>query len=282
LRTPAALVLGLALGVALLAAWPPVQADDPKPAAAPTEVELELLKSLHIAVEVQLNDAGPFRMIFDLGSPVMLVSGRAAAEAGLISQESAKKPAFFGMRGEGKVKKYAMGDLVVDDVPVMIMDHPTLKEAAKFLGPIDGIVGYPLFARYKFSIDYPASKMTFTPSDYQPQDVMQQMMGRLFAGASRDKKKLVSPTGLWGITVEKSPDDEEPGVTISHVYATGPADAAGLKPGDRILTIDGRWTDSVADTLHAASLVKTGAASKVLMRRGDAQTQIELQPTMGL
>lgn len=273
--------IGMLAVAAYLVARVPARADDPKPAEEPKTVEFELLKSLHMAVDVKLNDAGPFRMIFDLGSPVMLVSGKAASEAGLISKEAAKRPAFFGMRGEGKLKKLEMGELTADDVPVMIMDHPTLKAAAEFLGPIDGIVGYPLFARYRFTIDYPAAKMTFTPGDYKPQNVMQQMMGRMFANPSAAKKR-VSPSGLWGIQLEKPADDSEPGVVISHVFPTSAADTAGLKPGDRLLTIDGRWADNVPDAIDAVALAKAGEPINVVVSRDDKRMEFDVRPSLGL
>ena len=257
-------------------------ADDPKPVAEPKAVEFELLKSLHIAVQVKLNDAGPFRMIFDLGSPVNLVSGKAAAEAGLISKEAAKKPAFFGMRGESKLKKLEMGELTAEDMPVMIMDHPTLKAAAEFLGRNDGIVGYPLFARYKFTIDYPASTMTFTPGEYKPRNVMNQMMGRMFGGGAASKKQVISPGGLWGVELDKPAGDQDPGVIIAKVWLTSAAEAAGLNPGDRLLTIDGRWTDSVADVTDAASFVKAGEPVKLVVRRSVQELEIEVNPRLGL
>jgi len=254
-------------------------AKDDKP--EPAKVEFELLRSLHIAVDVKINDAGPHRLIFDLGAPITLVAGRFAAESGMISKEAAERPAFMGMRGEKVAKKFQIGDLVAQDVPVMVMDHPTIKAISEILGPIDGIVGYPFFARYKFTIDYPAHTMTFTPSDYKPQNVMNQMMGRMFA--SRDtKKKYISPAGMFGIEVEKPDGDDSPGVTITTVYAGSPGAAASLKSGDRLLTLDGRWTDSVTEAFDAASVVKTGQTIVVRVRRGDQFLEVVVQPILGL
>ncbi len=255
------------------------RADDPPAKPEPVTVDFELMRSMHMAVQVKVDDAGPYRLIFDLGAPITLISGRAAADAGMISKEKAAKKAFFGMRGEGKVKRFQVGDVIAEDVPVMIMDHPTITAAAEFLGPIDGIVGYPFFARYKFTIDYVAKKMTFTPSDYKPQNVMAQMMGRMFGG---NQKKLISPAALFGIEVDKPDGDDEPGVTITKVYAGSPAANAGLLPGDRLLTLDGRWTDSVADAIGAATFVKPVDFIQAMVRRGDETRTVEVQPAVGL
>ena len=47
-------------------------------------------------------------------------------------------------------------------------------------------------------------------------------------------------------------------MTIKEVLPGSPAAAAGLKVGDRLLTLDGRWTDSLADLYTAAGYVKPG------------------------
>jgi len=256
-------------------------ATDDKPAAQPSKVEFELLRSLHISVDVKINDAGPYRLIFDLGAPITLVSGRFAAESGMISKEAAERPAFMGMRGDKIAKKFQVGEVVAENVQVMVMDHPTIKAISEVLGPIDGIVGYPFFARYKFTIDYPAKTMTFTPSDYKPQNVMNQMMGRMFA--SRDtKKKYISPAGLFGIEVDKPNGDDSRGVLITKVWPNSPAAAASVKEGDRLVTFDGRWTDSVIDAFDAVSLVKSGEDIFVSVLRDGQTLRITIRPTLGL
>lgn len=260
--------------------------DEPsRPASLPrvtseaVDVKFELLKSLHIAVPVKINDAGPFRLIFDLGSPINLVSSRAAAEAGLITRESAKRKALLGMRGEMKAKKFEIGDVTTENIQVMIMDHPTIEMAAQFLGPLDGIVGYPFFARYRFTIDYPASTMSFTPGDYQPQNVMQQMMSRMFAPRTQP---IVAAAGLWGIEVEEPPDDPQAGVLVSTTWAGGAGEVGGLRAGDRILTIDGRWSDSPIDARDAAAFVKPGDPARVVIRRGTKRSELVVTPRVGI
>ena len=60
------------------------------------------------------------------------------------------------------------------------------------------------------------------------------------------------------------------------------SDAAGFKAGDRLLTLDGRWTDSVADCYFAASRLQPGArvAAEVL-RDGKKQT-LKIEVLSGL
>jgi S1-C subfamily serine protease len=80
----------------------------------------------------------------------------------------------------------------------------------------------------------------------------------------------------------KEPDDGGDGVTVAEVYAGGAADRAGLKPGDRLLTIDGRWTDSVADGFAAAETVQAGRAVEVSVRRGGALVRLRVTPSAGI
>lgn len=260
------------------AAWSPAQ----DITAGKPQVPFELLRSLHIAVEVKVNDTGPHRLIFDLGAPMNLVSGKFAAEAGLISEESAKRPAFFGMRGEKLAKKIQIGDVVAENVPFMVMDHPTIKAISEILGPIEGIVGYPFFARYRFAIDYPAKTMSFQPTEYKPQNVMTQMMGRMFGDRNAGKKR-VAPNGLWGLELDRADGDEATsGVAVARVWQESPAARAGLRAGDRIMTVGGRWTDSPAEAAEAASLVDRSEPVPLEVRRGDMAIQLEITPAIGL
>ena len=65
------------------------------------------------------------------------------------------------------------------------------------------------------------------------------------------------------------------------VFADSAAAKGGLKVGDRLLTIDGRWTDSLGDTAVAASLIKPGKAVAVAVKREGKEVQLTITPTMG-
>ena len=71
-------------------------------------------------------------------------------------------------------------------------------------------------------------------------------------------------------------------MTIKTVMAGSAAEKAGLKTGDRLLTIDGRWTDSVGDTYQAASFVKPGKAVPVSVKRDGKEMKITVTPVNGL
>jgi hypothetical protein len=280
-----AFVLGLAAG---LVGLPSAVADNPAPEKKadekPVTVPFELLKSRHMAVQVKLNGKGPYRLIFDTGAPLTLINNRIAKDAGVIGGKTAK-PAFgvFGMMGQQTVKTLEVGGAKQDDDGVVVMDHPTVGAISEALGPIDGIVGFPFFARYRTTIDYQRKELTLVPSGYQPTDYMQKLMGKLMAGQGKKPEPTVlAAAAVWGFVVDKDADDEAAGVGVKAVMAGGAAAEAGLKAGDRLLTLDGRWTDTVADTFYAASRVKPGTTAVLVVKRGDEEVKLTAKPAKGV
>jgi hypothetical protein len=246
-------------------------------------VPFELLKSRHMAVEVKINGKGPYRLIFDTGAPTNLINNKLAKEAGVLKKEDKSAFPLFGMAGAKTIDTLEVGGVKLQKVPVMVMNHPTVAAISKALGPIDGIVGFPFFARFKTTIDYQKKELTFVPNGYEPGDAMQALMDKMM-NASRGKQEptMVAPAAVWGFTIDKKEGDEEAGVTVKDVLAGSPAAVGGLHAADRVLTIDGRWTDSVSDTFIAASLVKPGRAVPVVVRRDGKEVKLTIKPAKGV
>ncbi|MCI0680836.1 MAG: retroviral-like aspartic protease family protein [Gemmataceae bacterium] len=256
-----------------------------KPAAAkPATVPFELLKSQHMAVQVKVNGKGPFRLIFDTGAPVTLISNKVAKAGKVFPEKFRASPfAFFGSQGQFKIKELEMGELKVANVDAMVMDHPTVGALASALGPIDGIVGFNVFAKHRTTIDYQAKAMTFVPVDFQPVDMMSKMMKIMLASrADKEKSRILSPAGLLGLRVDKKADDDGDGVTVAEVFAGSAAAAGGLKAGDRLLTLDGRWTDSVADCYFAASRLRPGASVRAEIVRDGKKMDVRIVVKQGV
>jgi hypothetical protein len=256
-----------------------------KPAAKTTRpgksitVPFELLKSGHMAVLVKVNGKGPYRLIFDTGAPITLVNNKVARDADLL--RGLERPAFtlFGSVGEVKIRTLEVGGQKAENVAAVVMDHPTVELIARKLGPIYGIVGFPFFARFTMTLDYQARTMTFVPNGYKPPDVLQGMLTAILAG---DRPKVLAPAGQWGLVAAKGTGDEEEWVTVKSVLPGSAAAAAGLKAGDRLLTLDGRWTDSVADLYAAAGYVKPGTTVLAKVKRGGKELELKVTPRSGL
>ena len=104
------------------------------------------------------------------------------------------------MRGEAEVAKLQVGDLTATKLPVIVFDHPALKILGEAFGhPVDGIIGFTFFARYRTTIDYQANQMTFEPIDFAIRDLLRELPDRL-AGP---KKRVAGcwhqqPYGVFG------------------------------------------------------------------------------------
>lgn len=248
----------------------------------PITVPFTLLKSRHIAVDVKINGKGPYRLIFDTGAPTNLINNKLAKEAGVLKKDDKSGGGLFMMPTAKSIEVFQLGDVEVKDVPVMVMDHPTVAAISKALGPIDGLVGFPFFARFKTTIDYQKKEMTFEPNGYEPPDVMKALMERMMSNTrGKQDPTIVGPAGLWGFAIEKKAGDEEPGVTVSEVLKGSPAALGGLKVGDRVLTMDGRWTDSLDDTFTAANLIRPGRAVEVVVMREGKEKKLTITPAKG-
>ena len=71
-------------------------------------------------------------------------------------------------------------------------------------------------------------------------------------------------------------------MTSRRCWPAAPPTAAGLKAGDRLLTLDGRWTDTLADLYTAAGYVKPGATVPVVVKRDGKEMTLKVKPAAGL
>jgi hypothetical protein len=269
--------------VALLV--PAVRADDKKKPAKPVVVPFTVLKSGHMGVEVKVNGKGPYLLIFDTGAPISLVNNKLAKDADLLKGMPKLPFTFMGGVGEAKIKSLEVGGAKADDVSAIVMDHPTVAAIGKAVGKeLYGIVGFPFFARFKMTLDYKAKTMTLTPSGYKPPDVMKAMNAVLMSAVlgGEQTAKVLSPKAQWGIVASKEEGDDDDGVDVKSVVAGSAADKAGLKRGDRLLTLDDRWTDSVADLYEAAGFVKPGTTVVVRVKRGGKEVDLKVTPAKGM
>jgi Aspartyl protease/PDZ domain len=259
----------------------PLKKADEKPVVIP----FELLKSRHMAIQVKINDKGPYRLIFDTGAPTNLVNNKVAKEAGLLTKADKGGLPIFGAAPAPKtIKKLEIGELKLEGMGTMVMDHPTVAAIAEVVGPVEGIIGFPFFARYKMTIDYEKKEMTLVPNGYQPGDAMQGLMDKIMSGSKGQKPEptVIAPAAVWGFTVDKDKADEDAGVKVTEVLAKSQAAAGGLKVGDRLLTLDGRWTDTVGDTFIAASSVKPGKPAVLVVKRDGKEVKLTVTPGKGL
>ncbi len=263
--------VGLALAFEVEPQEPPKNV--PAPAKTKFVVPFEMLPTNHMLVESRINDKGPYRLIFDLGAPITLLSNRASEATGVVKAD-APRSFLFSMRGEAEVGKLQVGELTANKLPVIVFDHPVLGALEDATDRrIDGIMGFTFFARYKTTIDYQAHRMTFEPVDFEVRDLLKDLPDRLM-GPKVTRRRVLAPLGVWGLRLgEPTGALDSPGVAIAAVDDGSPAHRAGLKPGDVLISLDGRWTTSVADVFHAAADAEPGReAAAVILRDGEEKT----------
>jgi|SRR5579871_6412723 len=267
----------------LIADQPAVKPLD-KPATKPVVVPFELLKSGHMAVMIKVNGKGPYRVIFDTGAPINLLNNKLAKEAGLLKDAPKSMFDLFGQIAEVKVKELEVGTVKVGEQEAMVMDHPLVELMAQKLGPLYGIIGFPFFARYKMTIDYQTQSLTLIPNGYKPANVLKSLESTALSlmTASSQPPRVLSPAAQWGLVVAKTSGDEEAGIVVKEIRPGSAAAEAGLKPGDRLLTIDGRWTDSLPDLYEVASYIKPGTSVSVSIKRDGKEMELKVKPRTGL
>lgn len=247
-------------------------------AEEPIKVPLEILKTGHIVVSVKVNEKGPYRLLFDTGAPITIISSKVATEAKVI------KPSLgfslFGAGGQANIQSLELGNLKTQNNSVIVMDHPTIKVMSKFFGPIEGIIGFSTYSRYKLTIDYQDSSIAFTPNNYIPQDTIKAMIDRMMAN-SKNRETLCSK-GVWGFEVEKLQTDTADGLNIISVAPNSVIAKAGLKKGDRILSLNNIWTDSLEDLFYASSKSIANEPSKLQILRNNETKTLIVIPANGI
>jgi hypothetical protein len=240
----------------------------------PVIVPIEIVPSGHIAIRARINGHGPYRFIFDTGAPMLLVSEQVAKDARILPRDF-ERPFFtmMGDLGQFNIRSIMLGRSVQANLQSDVWNHPTVEELSRAFGRFEGLIGYPFFSRFQVTIDYQAKTMTLLPSPYIPTDTKEKMTRRLTEGSVA---KFFSPSETIGIQISKLPKDESAGVVISTVMPKGPADDAGIKPGDRLLTLDGRWTDSVEDCYTALSGITASRTVAATVLRDGKEINVEL------
>ena len=115
----------------------------------------------HVYVEATVNGKGPYTFIVDTGGHT-LISPRVAREAELnvvgsgVTSGAGEKTETTGF---ARYREIALGPVKLTDQPAFITK---IYEPAIEGIPVDGMVGFELFARFAVEVDYGAKTMTMT------------------------------------------------------------------------------------------------------------------------
>ena len=88
----------------------------------------------------------------------------------------------------------------------------------------------------------------------------------------------VQPRGFVGAEFEASGKS----LVVKSVFADGPADKAGLKPGDAIESAKGKNVANIDEILEAVKKLPEGTSLKLKVKRGDESKELTVVLGKGL
>ncbi len=270
---------------------PKKKTDDGKPGGGkqaeekPIQVPYQLTDTKHVRVRVKLNGKGPFNFILDTGAPAAFVTKAVAKAAGLTPDE----------KGWAPVKTFAVeGGLNVDKARVRVDDLFQL-EGINGLGlagvELHGVIGYDILARYRITFDFTSDKLTVVPLDFIPPaiigiggkgqgglEVLGPLMKTLAAFMGIKPNYEAKPRGQVGIEVE----EKDNGVFVKAVLAGSPAETAGLKVGDKLLSVKDRSIDAARDLSKRLDKLAAGTNVKFKIQRGEETSTLTVELGKGI
>jgi hypothetical protein len=260
---------------------PPALKGDAKPYRVPYIVA----DSAHPVVRVKINGEGPFNLLLDSGAPAVFLNTNVV---------DAVKPRRAPAQGwaildtleiEGGPTMEKM-DARIENTRVVTV----LLNGRRMCGiRIDGILGYPVMARYKIELDVRKPYMIWTPLDFHPPVARN--------SNPRPQVSSIDPPQLPAIYAVARPDSllgdlrnnpppplpayvgvELDGVAIAAIVKGSPAEKAGLKVGDVVTDIGLQPIRSADDIRKASPNLAAGRPVEIKVRRGAQPLAVTVTP----
>jgi len=251
--------------------------------AKPAIVPFRLTDTHHTLVRVKINGKGPFNFVVDTGCPVFLISEPVGKKIGL-------------EKGWVTLDKLELeGGLEISKLKARV-ETPFQIEGMNGMGlagvELHGLMGYTVLAKFKMDYDYTKTQMIWTPVKAEPlapmalgagpkgaaggMDMMVGLVRLLTFFAGIGPPPPPQPRGFFGFEL----DQGDKVVTVARVLADSPAAKAGLKKGDRVVSVQSSGdVASVSEVLQRASKITSGKTLDITVERG--KERIELKITAG-
>ena len=274
------------LGLALIVLQAPEGPQNKPPDADQTyQVPYRNTDTNHALVRVRINGKGPFNLLVDTGAPLLYLSTETAAKVGIQTPKDQFYCDVSRLDFEGGPFLTNLKARVEDPFQLVGMNALGLPGAS-----IDGILGFSVLSRFRFTLDPTKDRMTwmrltFDPPDLEvpadpkeraaPDDVKaMNMLGPMmkFAAMVLGKKPetQIQPRGWLGVELDPKDDDVPP--RILTVVNDSPSSEAGLKPGDRLVSLNGRSISDWKSAREAIAKIKPGDEVKIgTCRDGDVR-----------
>jgi serine protease DegQ len=257
------------------------------PDAKPGLVPFRLTDTHHTLVRVKINGKGPFNFIVDTGCPVFLIAEPVGKKIGLKTEKGWATLDSLELEGGLELKKVKAR-----------VETPFQIEGMNGMGlagvELHGLMGYTVLAKYKMEFDFTKKQMAWTPLAFEPPpptplgknakattgglDMMVTIMRVVTLLAGIGPPPPPQPRGFFGFEMTEKDDQ----VTVARVLAKSPAAEAGLKKGDRILTVEGTVMPSVKEVLLKASKLTAGKTLSLTVERNKEKKDLKITAGDGL
>lgn len=225
-----------------------------RPPAGAIEVPIRLADALR-AVPVSLEGRAPSAFDFDLGngSPLIVFPGYAQAQKLLDGRPTSKVlgGGAGGVRPETvtTIRRVRFAGVTFTDVPASI---PPTGASAVDTALAQGNIGMPILSRFHLITDFPHQRVWVVP--YADTATAPFSKDRLGVSLNKDGKAFV----------------------VEYVSPGGPAEAAGLKAGDRIALIDRKSPEAWPDAALRALRYRPAGTAVVLTMASGRTRRIKL------
>lgn len=279
--------------LALFVATAAVASDAPaeSPVGSTFQVPYHLTLTNHYLVRVRINGKGPFNFLVDTGAPALYVGTEAARKIDLAPSRTSYWTEIDRFDIEGGAVLKHLKARVEDPFQLIGMNEMGLPGAR-----IDGILGFTVLARFRMEFDPTKDRLTWTRLNYEPKEPpvpnradrelppelqMMNLMGPLakFLGLFlKQPEEQLHPRGFLGFLVQEADGQAR----VAHVLPDTPAAKAGLKPGDRLLKLNGDDVSSFTEAWKAIAQVKSGQEVTLAVKRGPGKMELTLTAGEGL
>jgi len=271
------------LALALLAALP--ASSFAQEVGKPHPVPYRLTDTQHVLVRLKINGKGPYNFVVDTGCPVLILATPIAEKIGLKATDG--WATIDNLQIEGGLSQQKVKARV--EVPFQIegmnsMGLPGIE--------LHGLLGYTVIAKYKMEFDFTRDRMNWTPLAFSPappqglglkggavggMDLMVGLVKMLTFISGLKPAPPPVPRGFLGVEFEQ----REKEVAIKTVLTGSPAADAGLKAGDRVISIDGKEIENVDDVRKATRTLAIGSEPKIEVRRGEEKIEAKVKLGQG-
>jgi hypothetical protein len=274
-------------GLAVVCLVGPLRADeDTKIEAKAISVPYSITNTKHVLVRAKINGKGPYNFIVDTGAPALFVSTAVCTKLGV-------KP---DRRGWGTLDRFDIeGGVSLPKFKARVED-PFQLQGMNGLGlagaELHGIIGYTVLAKFRIELDLTNDKMAWTPLDFKPPepkglggrgapaelDALGGIMKMVGALLGKQPQADVATRGFLGLDLK----DDDKGVVVKSLLDKGPADAGGVRVGDRITAFQGKTVRDTDGVRELASKVATGDRVKLTIERDGKSREISFVSGEGM